>query len=218
MDEIGDLLGSLLQVGNRHNKPVSQSGAGDAAEIDGGESLGRLIPSKTRSSSFPLCGTIEVAPCHRARLRRSFLERFRHLLEDLIGGFGRVGSLSDGATDDQVAGALAQGFGGRGDALLVTSLRSRGPDAGDDQYTFKTSDGAQGSGLLRRADEAAQPCGMPIRASSSTCSAGERSTPMAFICAASMLVSTVTARSSGGSAMPSRAARAAASMAGPPAA
>ena len=62
------------------------------------------------------------------------------------------------------------------------------------------------------------PASRLMRASSSTCSEGERSKPVAFNWAWSMLVSIVTASSSGGSSTPSRAARAAASMAGPPAA
>ena len=87
----------------------------------------------------------------------SGFERFRHFLENGLGSLGRMGGLGDGAAHDQVAGAQAQGFGGRGDALLVANRGSCGADAGDYQHALGAGERAQRGHLLRRADEAAHP-------------------------------------------------------------
>src|SRR5271157_362667 len=82
------------------------------------------------------------------------LERFGHFFEDGLGGFGGVGSVDDGTADDQVAGALAQGFSGGSDTLLVAGVSAGGADAGNDQDALGTGKGAQGSDLVWGADEA----------------------------------------------------------------
>src|ERR1035441_1079478 len=119
------------------------------------------IPSgaKAHFPVRPSGGTTEVVPCYKAGLSRVFSERFGHFFEDGVGGFGGVGGLGDGAAYDQVAGALAEGFGGGGDALLVACLSAGGADAGGDQHAIGAGEGAQGRHLLGRADEAAQPGG-----------------------------------------------------------
>ena len=48
------------------------------------------------------------------RFRSKDLECFRHLSQNRCCGGGRVWGVGDGAADDQVAGALVQGFGGTG--------------------------------------------------------------------------------------------------------
>jgi len=75
-----------------------------------------------------------AAPSKSGELFGGASEYFGHFLEDCLGGFGGVGSLGDGTAYDQEAGALAKGFGGGGDALLIAGSGSCGADAGDDQY------------------------------------------------------------------------------------
>ncbi len=83
------------------------------------------------------------------------LEGCGHFFQDCFGGFGGVGGVGDGAAYDEVAGALAEGFGWGGDALLVACFGAGGADAGSDQYAFRAGERAQGCNLLRGADEAA---------------------------------------------------------------
>ena len=57
--------------------------------------------------------------CRAFSVSQLLCQRLAHLLQDRLGGFGGVGRLGDRAADHQVAGALAKGFRGSGDALLV---------------------------------------------------------------------------------------------------
>jgi hypothetical protein len=86
-------------------------------------------------------------------------ERFGHLSQNRRCGGNGVRSMGDGAADDQVAGALAQGFGGRGYALLVADGGAHGADAGDDEYALRAGEGTEGSNLLWGADKAANSFG-----------------------------------------------------------
>ena len=49
--------------------------------------------------------------------------------DDRLGGRARIRRLSDRAAHDQVVGAVADGLGGRGDALLVADCAACGPNA-----------------------------------------------------------------------------------------
>jgi hypothetical protein len=72
-----------------------------------------------------------------------------------VGGLGWVGRLRDGAANNQEAGALAQGIGGSGDALLVADGGACRTNAGNDQHAFGAGERAQSGNFLRRADKAA---------------------------------------------------------------
>lgn len=92
----------------------------------------------------------------RLQVIGSGLQRFGHLVQYGASGFGGVGGLRDGASYDQVAGAGAQGVGGRGDAFLVAHSAACGADPRDDENALGAGKGAEGGHLLRRADKAAQ--------------------------------------------------------------
>ncbi len=79
-----------------------------------------------------------------------------HLFEDCLRSGGRLGGLSNRATDDQVTGSATQGFSGSGDALLVGGICPSGPDAGNCKNRFRAGEGANPGYFPRRADEAAQ--------------------------------------------------------------
>ena len=60
---------------------------------------------------------------------------------------GRVGGLRDGAADDEITGAAAEGFGRRGDALLIAGIGSRRADARNHQNRVRSGEGADAGGF-----------------------------------------------------------------------
>ena len=65
-----------------------------------------------------------------------------HLFQDRFGRLGGIGRLSNGPADNQVAGALAKGFSGSGDALLVADSGAGRADAGNRKNAFGTGESA----------------------------------------------------------------------------
>src|SRR5438270_5767363 len=82
-----------------------------------------------------------------------------NLFEDALGGGARFRAVGDGAANNDEIGAVADGGGGRGDALLVAAFRRpRGP------YARRQDDEASGgnaladqTNLVRRGDDAVKP-------------------------------------------------------------
>ena len=87
--------------------------------------------------------------------------------DDRLGGRARIRRLRDRATHDQVVGAIANGLGGRGDALLVADRAACGPNAGGDKEELRAD------GLARQAASSALATS-PSTPSSSACSARRR--------------------------------------------
>jgi len=86
------------------------------------------------------------------------LERFGHFVEDERSGAGRIGCLVDGAADDEVAGAEAEGFGGSADAFLISEIGAGGAHSGDNENRLRAGKGADAFDFMRGANKPFDAC------------------------------------------------------------
>src|SRR5436853_6067842 len=89
------------------------------------------------------------------------LRFFINLFENALGGGARFRAVGDGAANDQEIRAVADGVGGRRDALLVAAFRRpRGPYARrQDDEAFGRDALTDQANLVRRGDDAVKPAG-----------------------------------------------------------